>query len=361
MKLYSNGVGNLWAQTALVAADLAGQEVEVVFKDKTAANEKEFKALNLTGKFPLLQVGNDTIFESSAIAQYFARLAPSSGLLGQNAFETARVQQWIDQQSATVGPALLPLAYSALGHKIVSQEEFSKQLKCLQAQARIYNASLEGKSWLVGDNLTVADVVCAGGWIIAFQTVFDPAFRAQVPHFADWFERCVGLPSFRRRLGNIKMTERAMKAFDPNAKPEEVVAAPVAAAPAKEDDDDLDLFGDDDEDAAEAVAAAKAAAAKAKKPKKKVTAMSLVMLEVKPLDDTTNLDDIAKDLFANIQQDGLFWKTEYKKEPVAFGIFKLIVGFSLEDEKVSVDDIVEKIEAMEDKVQSVEISAFNKI
>ena len=60
--------------------------------------------------------------------------------------------------------------------------------------------------------------------------------------------------------------------------------------------------------------------------------MSLVMLEVKPLDDTINLDDVAKKIFAEIIQDGLFWKTEYKKEPVAFGIFKLIIGFSLEDE-----------------------------
>lgn len=89
--------------------------------------------------------------------------------------------------------------------------------------------------------------------------------------------------------------------------------------------------------------------------------MSLVMLEVKPLDDTTNLDELAKKLFAEIVQDGLFWKTEYKKEPVAFGIYKLIVGFSCEDEKVSVDDIVEKIEDLQELVQSVEIHSFNKI
>jgi len=46
---------------------------------------------------------------------------------------------------------------------------------------------------------------------------------------------------------------------------------------------------------------------------------------------------------------------------VAFGIFKLIIAFSLEDEKVSVDDVVELIEGMDDHVQSVEIAAFNKI
>jgi elongation factor 1-beta len=133
----------------------------------------------------------------------------------------------------------------------------------------------------------------------------------------------------------------------------------------KEDDDEMDLFGDDNEDDA-AAAAAVAAAAKAKataaaKPKKVVIAMSIVMLEVKPMDDLVNLDDLAKKLIAEITMDGLFWKTDYKKEPVAFGIFKLIVGFSLEDDKVSVDDIVEKIEAYDELVQSVEIAVFNKI
>jgi translation elongation factor EF-1beta len=113
-----------------------------------------------------------------------------------------------------------------------------------------------------------------------------------------------------------------------------------------------DLFGDDNEEDAEAAKAAAAAvkAAAAGKKKKEVIAMSLVMLEVKPLDDTTSLDDLAKKIFAEIIQDGLFWKTEYKKEPVAFGIFKLIIGFSCEDEKVSVDDVVEKIEALEEFV-----------
>ena len=89
--------------------------------------------------------------------------------------------------------------------------------------------------------------------------------------------------------------------------------------------------------------------------------MSLVMLDVKPSDSETNLDDLAKKIFAEVTMDGLFWKTEFKKEPVAFGIFKLIIGFSCEDEKVSVDDVVEKIEAFEELVQSVEITAFNKI
>ena len=71
-------------------------------------------------------------------------------------------------------------------------------------------------------------------------------------------------------------------------------------------------------------------------------------------------DDLAQRIF-KITQEGLYWKTQYKKEPVAFGIYKLIIGVTVEDEKVSVDDLVEKIEAFDDAVQSVEIMAFNKI
>jgi len=46
--------------------------------------------------------------------------------------------------------------------------------------------------------------------------------------------------------------------------------------------------------------------------------------------------------------DGLVWGVDCKKVPVAFGIFKLMVACVVEDEKVSVDDVQEKIEAFDD-------------
>lgn len=221
------------------------------------------------------------------------------------------------------------------------------------------------KSFLVGESLTLADVVAAMALLIPMQLVLDPAAREGLPHVSEWFERCVGLPSFVRRLGYTKLCPVALGPYDPDAAQAEPVAA---AAPAKKGGDDLDeddLFGDDDEDDA---AAAKEAAAKAKaeaekkKKKKEVIEKSLIILEVKPLDDTVDLDATAERIMAEIQQEGLMWKTEYKKDPVAFGIFKLIIGFTIVDKLVSVDnDVVEKIEAMEDMVQSVDIRTFDKL
>ena len=45
-----------------------------------------------------------------------------------------------------------------------------------------------------------------------------------------------------------------------------------------------------------------------------------------------------------IKKDGLLWKTEFKKEPVAFGVWKLVIGCTVEDEKVSIDDLIEQIQ-----------------
>ena len=54
-KLYSNGPGNVFAQSSLIAADLAGQNVEVVYMNEAQISEKVFKDKNVTGKFPLLE------------------------------------------------------------------------------------------------------------------------------------------------------------------------------------------------------------------------------------------------------------------------------------------------------------------
>jgi len=120
------------------------------------------------------------------------------------------------------------------------------------------------------------------------------------------------------------------------------------------------LFGDDDGEAAAAAAAAKEKAQKAKKPKKEVIEKSIILFEVKPWGEETDLDALAKKIL-EISMEGLLWKTEYKKEPIAFGINKLLIGVTVEDKKVSVDDLQEKIEAFEDEVQSVDIAAFNKV
>lgn len=136
----------------------------------------------------------------------------------------------------------------------------------------------------------------------------------------------------------------------------------ASAKPAADGDDDVDLFGSDEEDdeAAEKLKADRVAAYAAKKSTKPaLIAKSSILLDVKPWDDETDMKDMEKNV-RTIVMDGLLWGAS-KLVPVGYGIKKLQICCVIEDEKVSVDDLQEKIEAFEDFVQSVDIAAFNKI
>jgi len=158
----------------------------------------------------------------------------------------------------------------------------------------------------------------------------------------------------------------------PAAAPAPAAKAPAPAKPAAKDDDDSDdLFGDDsDEEEEEETQAEKAKREKMEeakkkameakaKPKKVVIAKSEVVLDVKPWDDETNMKEL-EDNVKSIVMDGLVWGSS-KLVPVGYGISKLRITCVVEDEKVSTDDIEDKIVGFEDHVQSMDIFAFNKI
>jgi len=139
-------------------------------------------------------------------------------------------------------------------------------------------------------------------------------------------------------------------------------APPQSAGDKAEEDDDVDLFGSDEEEDAEAEKIreqrlAEYANKKTKKPT--LIAKSNVILDVKPWDDETDMAELEREV-RKIVMDGLLWGTS-KLVPLAYGIKKLQIGTVVEDDKVSIDELTEKIQEIEDFVQSVDIAAFNKI
>ncbi|CAG8706643.1 6645_t:CDS:2, partial [Scutellospora calospora] len=97
---------------------------------------------------------------------------------------------------------------------------------------------------------------------------------------------------------------------------------------------------------------------KKKAAKPKVIAKSMVCLDVKPWEDTTDLVEMEK-LVREICLDGLKWGAS-KLIPIGYGIKKLQISCVVEDDKIGIDDLEEKITSFEDHVQSVDVVSFNK-
>jgi len=159
----------------------------------------------------------------------------------------------------------------------------------------------------------------------------------------------------------IKSLEQRLSAVNVGSAP--AAAAAQAKPAAKDDDDDVDLFGSDSEEESEEAAKireerlAAYAAKKSKKPT--LIAKSNVILDVKPWDDETDMKQLEQAV-RKIVMDGLLWGTA-KLVPLAFGIHKLTISCVVEDDKVSIDELIEEIEKNDDFVQSVDVAAFNKI
>ncbi|KAF1953410.1 hypothetical protein CC80DRAFT_420222 [Byssothecium circinans] len=137
---------------------------------------------------------------------------------------------------------------------------------------------------------------------------------------------------------------------------------PAKAPAAEEDDDEVDLFGSDsevDEEAEKLKAERLAEYNKKKAGKVKPAAKSIVTLDVKPWDDETDLEELKANVLA-VEQDGLVWGAS-KFVAVGFGIKKLQINLVIEDDKVSLDDLQQKIEEDEDHVQSTDVVAMQKL
>ena len=122
--------------------------------------------------------------------------------------------------------------------------------------------------------------------------------RATYPHAERWF---LHIKSFEAT---------ARKQFAKSQKSADSYVSGAAAAAEDDDDEDVDLFGSDDEE--ESAEAAKIreerlaayAAKKAKKPG--VIAKTSVLLDVKPWDDETDMNELTAAV-KSVEMDGLLW------------------------------------------------------
>merc|ERR1712142_1322844 len=142
------------------------------------------------------------------------------------------------------------------------------------------------------------------------------------------------------RLAALECGTKTTTAPPPKSKPEPMDQDD------DDDDDDVDLFGstdeEDDADAARIKEERLKAYADKKSKKPGPIARSSILLDVKPWDDETDMKQM-EGIVRKIEMDGLQWQAAELK-PLAYGIMKLSILCQVEDEKVSVDDLVEKIQ-----------------
>jgi glutathione S-transferase len=204
MKLFHNPLSPNVRRVLLTAAVL-GIELEEKVLDFSKGEHKnpEFLALNPNGAVPTLVDGDFVLTESRAIMQYLASKKPESGLLPRDEAARADVTRWQFWDAAHFSPQLGTLGFEKvlkgmMGLGDPDQGKIQEALTNFRRFATVLNKRLEGKQYIVGNTLTVADLTIASSLMYAKQTEVP---LAEFPNVQAWFSRISALEGYKKVSG----------------------------------------------------------------------------------------------------------------------------------------------------------------
>ena len=145
----------------------------------------EFLKLNPNGKVPVLEDGDYSLWESTAIMQYLSgdsSLWPASKVR----YDIIRWQVW---GIGHWGPPIGKIVYERLVKKVTGggesdEAKVSEALEDFQQFAGVLNGHLEERDWLVGNDITLADISVAANLTYASTVGID---LEPYPNISRWY------------------------------------------------------------------------------------------------------------------------------------------------------------------------------
>jgi glutathione S-transferase len=190
------------ARRALMTAIHLGVSFERVLVDLRNGEQKrpEYLKLNPNGKVPTLDDDGFVVWESRAIMIYLAEKTPGQTVYPQDLRGRADVNHWLFWDAVHFSPAVGILAYERLikswfGMGAPDPKEIERGERLLAPLLNVLDGQLDGRQWVCGSTLTLADLSLATPLVFAEQ-----AGIALPQHIAAWFARVQKLDAWQQAL-----------------------------------------------------------------------------------------------------------------------------------------------------------------
>jgi len=171
---------------------LLGLPVTPVDVDLAGGQHKtpEYLAMNCFGQVPVIRDGEVTVADSNAILCYLASRYGAEHWLPREPAQAAQVQRWLSVAAGQLayGPCAARLI-TVFGAKFNPEEVIARA----HALFVILDAELAARDWLVGEQVTIADIA------LYSYTAHAPEGNVALdayPHIRAWLARIEALPGF---------------------------------------------------------------------------------------------------------------------------------------------------------------------
>ena len=156
-------------------------------------------------RVPLLVTPSGALSESNSIARYLAKVRRDTELAGRTFFESAQVDSWLDFATTDLElPAALvvgPIFGTMPAAPAVEAEALAK----LKAALAVLETHLRPRTYLVGEAVTLADVVAACALVQPMRMVLDSAARKALPSVTRWFMTIVNQAPVAHVVGAVEL------------------------------------------------------------------------------------------------------------------------------------------------------------
>jgi len=160
-------------------------------------NDPGYRTMNPNGLVPTLEEDGFVLWESNAILRYLAATGPAMALPADPRAR-AQVEQWLDWQATSFTPAMRDAFWQLYRAADPDRGLIAASVEKSEAMAEILDHHLEGRTYVVGDSFSIADIAlgCA-----AHRWLNLPTERIERPALRRWYERVAARPGAARALG----------------------------------------------------------------------------------------------------------------------------------------------------------------
>ncbi|KAG7193387.1 uncharacterized protein KQ657_000805 [Scheffersomyces spartinae] len=184
-------------------------------------------------KLPVLvSAKGEKMCETVAILMYLLSLVPDNKLLGKNPFEYSQILKYVLWANNEILPSYIYPVMMAKGMKPYNKRSFDEGIANLEKFTALLEARLANYTYLVGERISIADLINAHHFAVIYATVGAKPFTKKYPNVYRWF-----LTVYKNAFfGDAQFTVAAEPlAFQPpkkekkEAAPKKEAAAPKAA------------------------------------------------------------------------------------------------------------------------------------
>jgi elongation factor 1-gamma len=147
-----------------------------------------------TGTLPVLQTSQGYLSESHAICVYINDTANGT-LMGSNALERAQVLQWGEFVTCEIQPNNTLTVYSLVGYYEYNQQTFNTALARVRTHLKTLNTALQGRTYLVGNSVTLADIELYMTLKFYYLLAFTEEDRKTFSNVTAWFTNIANHPT----------------------------------------------------------------------------------------------------------------------------------------------------------------------